>query len=109
MAEDLGAVDVSGTAEERTWRTTIETPVAGSADPANEYHFVVHREIVVKDVSDNVIYVTRDIEKAVALGFPKFKPERKYTAGEALANNPNIITDIVTSIETLITTEKASE
>lgn len=53
MAISRPLAEVPVTAEERTWRATIETPRTGFAD----YAITVHRELVQKDAEGKVVAV----------------------------------------------------
>ena len=55
MSVDLGTKTITGDAEERTWRVTIETPATGHADPLTGYKFIVHREEAIFDAQNAVL------------------------------------------------------
>jgi len=89
MSVDLGTKTITGDAEERTWRITIETPATGHADPLTGYKIIVHREEAIFDGS--------------GVPLDTMPGERyEFTAGQALAKDATILTDIVTVIEALI-------
>lgn len=107
MSFDLGVVDINGTATERTWRITIEAPVEGKVDPGGLYFFVVHREIIVRDLLDKVVKVIRDETEAAALGYTDFKAQYRFIAQKAIDEDPTIMSDIISIIETLVSNEKS--
>jgi hypothetical protein len=93
MPIDRGAVTLNGFAEERTFRTIIDT----AGDKVGDYTITCHREIVVRDTKGVVI---RRIRQATD-EFPDYKPRIIFKALEAEAVTPGIVASIRDTLDTL--------
>lgn len=107
MSKLIGQLDLSGTAEERTWRIVINTPVGGGE---GSYVIDVHREIVVKNASGETVQRIRSEEMArELLPQSKFRARRSFGAAAAMAKSNIVLPTIRDTIEHIIEDQKAGE
>lgn len=107
MSHDLGQIDLSGSGEERTWRIVIDCP---AENEEQDYMISVHREITVTGGSGQIVQKTRIQEEALQMApDSKFKPEREFTALQAVMKTPDVLQKIRDTVDMLLEEQKAAE